>query len=137
MHWSWAVTCAAKSALFPLTGLSTSLSHCLTNSPHRIGSVFQLRVWPASTIHRILANPYYKGDVRFKGATYKGAHEAIVAKEVWYQVQTVLDSHKSAAEATQVHDHYLKDSVYCGQCSERLIITNARNRHGKVYPCFV
>lgn len=78
-----------------------------------------------STLHRILSNPYYKGDVTFKGATYKGSHEPIVPKEVWYQVQAVLDAHKSAADATQVHDHYLKGTVYCGQCGERLIITNA------------
>lgn len=90
-----------------------------------------------STMHRILTNPYYKGDVRYGGVTYKGTHTPIVAKEVWYQVQTVLDAHKSAADATQVHDHYLKGTVYCGQCGERLIITNARNRHGKVYPYFV
>lgn len=90
-----------------------------------------------STLHRLLSNPYYKGDVRFKGATYKGSHEAIVPKEVWYQVQAVLDAHKSAADATQVHDHYLKGTVYCGQCGERLIITNAKNRHGNVYPYFV
>ena len=89
-----------------------------------------------STLHRLLSNPYYKGDVRFKGATYKGSHEAIVPKEVWYQVQAVLDAHKSAADATQVHDHYLKGTVYCGQCGERLIITNAKNRHGNVYPYF-
>ena len=85
----------------------------------------------------MLSNPYYKGDVTFKGATYKGSHEAIVPKEVWYQVQAVLDAHKSAADATQVHDHYLKGSVYCGQCGERLIITHAKNRHGNIYPYFV
>lgn len=90
-----------------------------------------------STLHRVLSNPYYKGDVTFRGATHKGAHEAIVPKEVWYQVQAVLDSHESAADATQVHDHYLKGTVYCGQCGERLIITNAKNRHGNVYPYFV
>ena len=90
-----------------------------------------------STLHRLLTNPYYKGDVTFKGATHKGTHEAIVPKEVWYQVQSVLDAHKSAADATQVHDHYLKGTVYCGQCGERLIITNAKNRHGNVYPYFV
>ena len=90
-----------------------------------------------SGLQRILTNPYYTGVVRFKGATYPGAHEVIVPKEVWYQVQNVLDSHKSAADATQVHDHYLKGTVYCGQCGERLIIVNAKNRHGKVYPYFV
>ena len=98
---------------------------------------------PAVQAHRIverasdLTNPYYKGDIRYKGATYKGTHEAIVPREVWYQVQSVLDAHKSAADATQIHDHYLKGTVYCGQCGSRLIICNSRNRHGKVYPYFV
>jgi len=31
----------------------------------------------------------------------------------------------------------LKGSVYCGQCGERLTITNAKNRHGNIYPHFV
>ena len=90
-----------------------------------------------STLYRLLSNPNYKGDVTFKGATYKGNHEAIVPKEVWHQVQAVLDAHKSAADATQVHEHYLKGTVFCGHCGERLIITNAKNRHGNVYPYFV
>lgn len=90
-----------------------------------------------STVHRILTNPYYKGDVRYKGVTFKGAHEPIVPREVWYQVQSVLDCHKSAADATQVHDHYLKGTVYCGQCGSRLIICNTRNKQGNIYPYFV
>lgn len=90
-----------------------------------------------SSVHRILTNPYYKGDIRYKGATFKGTHEAIVPREVWYQVQSVLDAHKSAADATQIHDHYLKGTVYCGQCGSRLIICQTRNRHGSIYPYFV
>ncbi len=90
-----------------------------------------------SSVHRLLTNPYYKGDVIYRGVSYKGAHEALVPAEVWYQVQSVLTSHKSAAEATQVHDHYLKGTVHCGACGSRLIVSNAKNRHGNVYPYFV
>lgn len=90
-----------------------------------------------STLHRMLTNPYYKGDVQFKGVTYQGAHEAIVPREVWFQVQSILDSHKSAADATQIHDHYLKGMLYCGACGSRLIITNARSSTGMIYPYFV
>lgn len=79
-----------------------NLGLVLTGRPGPIG---------LSSVHRILTNPYYKGDIRYKGATYKGTHEAIVSREVWYQVQSVLDSHKSAADATQIHDHYLKGTV--------------------------
>ncbi|MGT5494242.1 recombinase family protein, partial [Escherichia coli] len=77
-----------------------------------------------SSIHRMLTNPYYKGDVRYQGVTYKGMHEPLVPPEVWYQVQTVLQTHRSAADASQVHDHYLKGTVFCGQCGSRLLVCN-------------
>ena len=90
-----------------------------------------------SSLHRILTNPYYKGDVTYQGVTYKGTHEALVPAEVWYQVQTVLSMHRSAADATQIHDHYLKGTVFCGQCGARLLVCNAKNARGNIYPYFV
>src|SRR5699024_8804301 len=90
-----------------------------------------------SSVHRLLTNPYYKGDVIYRGTRYKGTHPALVPPEVWYQVQSVLTAHKTAAEATQVHDHYLKGTIHCGQCGSRLIVSNAKNRHGNVYCYFV
>jgi len=80
-----------------------------------------------SSVHRMLTNPYYKGSVRYQGVTYAGVHEAIVPKEVWDQVQTVLGTHRSAADATQVHEHYLKGTVFCGQCGSRLLVCNAKS----------
>ncbi len=90
-----------------------------------------------SSVHRMLTNPYYKGSVRYQGVTYAGAHEAIVPNEVWDQVHTVLGTHRSAADATQVHDHYLKGTVFCGQCGSRLIVCNAKSSRGTIYPYFV
>src|SRR5690625_1033450 len=90
-----------------------------------------------SSIHRMLTNPYYRGKVRYRGVTYDGTHEALMPADDWYQVQTVLGTHRSAADATQVHDHYLKGSVFCGQCGARLLVTNAKNKQGKIYPYFV
>lgn len=90
-----------------------------------------------STVHRILTNPYYKGDVVYKGVAYPGNHEPLVAPEVWYHVQSMLAAHQSAADAHSVHDHYLKGTVFCGQCGSRMMITHAKNRHGSIYPYFV
>jgi DNA invertase Pin-like site-specific DNA recombinase len=90
-----------------------------------------------SSVYRMLTNPYYRGLVNFQGVTYRGVHEPIVPPEVWYQVQTVLDTHRSAADATQIHDHYLKGTVFCGQCGSRLIVTYARSSKGSIYPYFV
>ena len=90
-----------------------------------------------SSVHRMLTNPYYKGCVRYQGVTFAGAHEALVPNEVWDQVQTVLGTHRSAADATQVHEHYLKGTVFCGQCGSRLIVCNAKSSQGTIYPYFV
>lgn len=90
-----------------------------------------------STIHKMLINPYYKGSVRFRGASYDGLHEPLVAPEVWYRVQAVLTAHQTSGEKTQSHDHYLKGTLYCGQCGSRLTLTNAKSRRGVVYPYFM
>lgn len=36
-----------------------------------------------------------------------------------------------------MHDNHLKGTVSCGACGFRLIESNAKNRHGNVYPYFV
>ena len=90
-----------------------------------------------STIHRMLTNPYYKGQVSFKGASYDGLHEPLVAREVWYRVQALLSAHQVSGEKTQAHDHYLKGTVYCGECGSRLTLTNARSRRNMIYPYFI
>ncbi len=43
----------------------------------------------------------------------------------------------SAAKATQVHDHYLKSTVYCGACGSRLIVSNAKEPARQRLPHFV
>lgn len=85
----------------------------------------------------MLTNPYYKGYVRYQGVTYAGTHDPLVPNEVWDQVQTVLGTHRTAADATQVHEHYLKGTVFCGQCGSRLIVCKAKSSQGTIYPYFV
>lgn len=48
-------------------------------------------------------------------------------------MQTVLRAHRSAADASRVHDHYLKGTVFCGQCGSRLLVCNAKNAHHDEY----
>lgn len=89
-----------------------------------------------NVLHGILTNPYYKGDVLYAGVTYQGRHTPLVDARTWQQVQDVLASRK-VGEKQRDHRHYLKSSVFCGDCDSRLIVTNARNRQGVVYPYFV
>ena len=90
-----------------------------------------------SHFHRLLTHPYYKGLVRYKGITYPGNHEPLVSEATWEKVQETLQAKGRAGEKQRKHPHYLKGTVYCGDCGSRLLVSNNRGRRGKVYPYFI
>lgn len=86
-------------------------------------------------LQRVLTNPYYRGIVTHKGVQYDGRHERLVDDETWHKVQGILDSHYNG-DRVRKHNHYLKSSLWCGQCGERMLVTNSRSASGDVYPYF-
>ena len=90
----------------------------------------------ATRLHEILRHPYYKGIVTFQGVEYPGQHQALVTPETWQTVQDILISHRNG-ERERIHTHFLRSAVVCGQCGARLLVQNAKNRSGTVYPYFV
>ena len=90
-----------------------------------------------SHFHRLLTHPYYKGLVCYKGITYPGNHEALVSEAIWEKVQETLQAKGRAGEKQRKHPHYLKGTVYCGDCGSRLLVSNNRGRRGKIYPYFI
>ena len=87
-------------------------------------------------LNKLLTNPYYKGVVRYNGVEYDGIHESLVSEEDWDKVQQVLASHING-ERTLKHPHFLKSSIYCGECGSRMIVSNEKKKNGIVYPYFV
>jgi site-specific DNA recombinase len=59
-----------------------------------------------------------------------------VTPKTWDQVQKLLTAKNVAGERQREHPHYLKGSIYCGQCGSRLILCNAKG-NGGTYPYFV
>ena len=45
---------------------------------------------PRSTLHQILVNPYYQGEVHFRGNVFQGNHEPLVSRELFRRVQQAL-----------------------------------------------
>ncbi|GAA1828021.1 hypothetical protein GCM10009812_20420 [Nocardioides marinus] len=48
--------------------------------------------WPSkplsiTALHKVLKNPYYKGEIHYRGVIYPGAHEPLVDPQTWQQVQ--------------------------------------------------
>jgi site-specific DNA recombinase len=89
-----------------------------------------------SNLHRLLRHPYYMGLVRYKGVLYQGKHPRLVEPEVWHEVQKLLTAKNYAGEKQREHPHYLKGSIYCGQCGSRLIVNYAKGKGG-TYPYFI
>lgn len=89
-----------------------------------------------SRIWKMLSNSYYAGIVSYGGVQYEGIHEPLVDLPTWRRVQEVLTQNRTAGDRSQVHQHYLKGSIYCGHCGARMAITHSRGRHGGIFSYF-
>ena len=89
-----------------------------------------------SKIQQMLRDRYYLGEVTYKGDTYPGRHERLIDADLFTQVQELMDERGYAAGRRKRHDHYLKGTVWCGQCrleqhvNRRMILMRTTGRHG-------
>ena len=93
---------------------------------------------PLATSHiaTILKNRYYLGLVSFEGIEYPGKHEQLISEQLFERVQDVRRARHQSREKPRVRTHYLKGTIYCGQCGEPLSLEMVRNRTGKYYTYF-
>ena len=95
------------------------------------------RTLSVNGLHKILTNPYYAGIVPYMGVYHEGKHDAIIDMTTWLRVQDVLHAHNAAGDKDRTHAHYLKGSIFCGDCGSRLIFSRNKNRHGTAYDYFI
>lgn len=104
--------------------------------------------WSRSTIERILSNPTYKGDTvlgRTERSLYKGVdtpinrpksewtiyentHEAIISREIYNQVQEVIEKNKELAKVKRTHSekkrakmvNLFEDKIVCADCLNKM-----------------
>jgi hypothetical protein len=70
-------------------------------------------------------------------AYYEGTHPPLVDLQTWLIVQQTLEAHNLAGEKGFVHSHYLKGSIWCGNCGSRLIFSRNKGKTGIHYDYFV
>ena len=90
-----------------------------------------------SNFHRLMKHPYYKGVVRYLEVEYPGQHEALVSEQTWDRVQEVLELKGRSGEKVRKHHHFLKGTIFCGDCGSRMIVSHNRGRHGHMYEYFI
>ncbi len=94
-----------------------------------------------SAIQRILRDPYYAGWIVYKRdtpeeETFKARHEPLIDQETFDRVQAMLDERRATGNRSQHVDHYLRGSVFCGECGHRLAFAISRGKNGTRYPYF-
>lgn len=105
----------------------------LTNRPTAKRPARPLKL---SKLAEILRNPYYIGKVVYRGVEYQGKHEPIVERATFNRVQEVFQLHDLSGERLRTHRHYLKGSVFCARCEERMGFCYFKSRSGVLYPYF-
>ncbi len=76
---------------------------------------------PVSTVHTILRNRLYSGDFDWNGRRFTGRHEAIVSREVWEEVQDVLEGRHARKTRRSKHDLAFSGLITCGHCGCALV----------------
>ncbi len=85
---------------------------------------------------KLLRNLYFLGQVPYGGKVYEGRHEPLVDEATFEQVQELLTAKRVSGERPWRHFHYLRGSIYCGECGRRLIYNRAKGKGG-LYEYFV
>ena len=102
---------------------------------------FKQAVISTSQLAQILRDPYYTGVTRYKGELYAGRHEPLISKELFLQVQQILDQRNRRGDRDRIHFHYLKGLIYCGRCEDegrRSRMVYSQNKgNGGIYEYFV
>ncbi|GHG43974.1 recombinase [Sinomonas cellulolyticus] len=91
--------------------------------------------------HRMLKDPYYLGYVTFHGEHYEGRHPALIDRETFDAVQRVIASRSGNGVRKRKHHHYLKGSIFCGQCARRgetnrMVLQLCTAKSGQTYGYF-
>lgn len=86
-----------------------------------------------NTLYAVLHNAYYMGVVMYEGAQHPGRHTPLVTPSLFLSVQALLTARDHGGSKRRKHDHYLKGSLFCGTCGERLCISPSKGRGGVTY----
>lgn len=90
---------------------------------HRSGTLV-----PKATIHRILTNPLYAGDIVWDGQRYRGRHEPVISREVFDRVQNVLQGKPGKHRQTK-RDFAFAGLLTCGHCGCSLTAEMKKGRY--------
>lgn len=89
--------------------------------------------WTSRTTHRILTNPFYKGEFCYKGHHNKVT--SLIAEETWNKVQKKIKDNRRYSGRPTKNFYLLKDLLVCKKCGRKLYGARAPKNYAKFYYC--
>jgi len=108
------VTAANVRRIFHLYAYENLTLDALVERVNAEGMVFRASQpkFPRSSIHNILKDRAYIGEICHKGQWYPGKHEPLIDRATWDRVQALLGGHVYQSHAMT----YAGDLIQCGHC---------------------
>ena len=104
------------------------------------GRVYAGHPWSKSTVRKLLMNPLYIGQIRYRGQCYPGQQNPIITDATWKKTQALLPQQTTAAARTpntakQVA--LLRGVIRCGTCDCAMTPSSCRkpNKSYRYYLC--
>jgi len=88
------------------------------------------------SLHHLLTNVVYRGQIKYKKEIHRGQHEAIVDADLWEQVQARLSCQTRSRERLP-SGALLKGLLQCRPCGAAMTPTYARKNGGRRYSYYV
>jgi site-specific DNA recombinase len=90
-----------------------------------------------STLHKLLTNCTYRGQVRYRTETHAGEHAALVDAELWQAVQNLLRCPRPVPRARTSQGALLGGLLRCRPCGCAMTPSHTRkgSRHYRYYVC--
>jgi len=97
------------------------------------------QLWNIANVYRLIENRTYIGEVTHKENIYPGEHQAIIDRDVWDQVQSILHSNSRSKSATPRERMVspLRGVMRCGHCDSSMgaTYTLKKGRRYSYYIC--
>ena len=90
-----------------------------------------------ASLHHLLTNVIYLGQVKYKHEVHKGEHQGIVDPELWRQVQERLGRRVGIRRARHSSQALLKGLLYCRACGKAMTPTYACKKGGRRYTYYI
>ena len=95
--------------------------------------------WSPNALQLILANPAYRGLIRWNGSLFEGLHEPLVDQQLFEKAQQILRrrSENASLRRGNPSDFLLSGVVRCNHCGRAYVGTSAHGRNSRYtyYAC--